>query len=239
MKTNNTYIEKTWGYNHPQVYRGRLKQIVKYLNHNITKPDFNIIDWGSDSGWTSVALAKKYTKASIQSVDDGSMYNDVSCIDEHIKYIKEYNIQNNSIYKMTFSRNTWSSDITQTTDVQLLLSIMHWLGYDIPEHQKRDTWDRLLIDIVSKSKYTFIELPNTSNPSESPHMIREWYDGRTEYDTLQQALSTAKIETELKLLGKNRHGKKGFRKIFAIDNKELTCCGNNNLSPFHERKVYE
>jgi len=231
-------INKTWGYNIPEVYYGRFSMITEFINNNIPQETFTIIDWGSDSGWTSVALSNYYSDSSnVISIDSGIMYNNTSCIDDHLRAIGEYKIKNNTVLKMTFTEQTWQDIHPCPVNIQLLLSIFHWTGTG--RNLSVSQWDTAFSTIIKAAEYTFIEIPNRENPNESPHEIRNWYNDRDEYDVLKQALDANDIKNKIYYLGSTTHGKKGPRKTFVVHNLALGNTIDNNVADIVKTKYQE
>ncbi|MGB5168011.1 MAG: hypothetical protein WBP49_06340, partial [Acidimicrobiia bacterium] len=62
-------LDGTWGYASADMYTNRWALIEP----NLGDSDFVLVDWGSDAGWFSLAVAKAFSRSSVISVEAGIM----------------------------------------------------------------------------------------------------------------------------------------------------------------------
>ena len=200
------------GYASDTMYRQRWNLIQPLISAD----RFTLIDWGSDSGWFSVAAALAFPSAHVISVDGSVMLGD-SNIQDHLDKIAEEGLENNALINCLFDADTFSALKQCPVHYQLALSVFHWMGDNIgrPLRGAKD-WEKAFLDLIQCAETTFFEVPNEDNPNETPHRIRSWYGHRSVTDTISDALEHFDGNAEFEFLGDIEHGSKGRRKLFVI-----------------------
>jgi hypothetical protein len=194
------------------MYSRRWELIQKHL----TKPGFVLVDWGSDAGWFSVKVAHDFPESTVVSVEAGIMTHGQG-LSMHEDKLKAYNINNNIIVNSLFGPDTYANLHSVRSDYQLVLSVFHHMGDGFGKRLNHVTeWDTTFCDLVRGSNVTFFEVPNESDLDETPHRIREWYNGREVETVIRSALEQGEIKATVEELGETQHGTKGTRKLFKI-----------------------
>lgn len=208
MNTNT----KTWGYRKPESYLPAWNAMQEHFDRS----KFVLVDWGSDAGWYSIKIAERFPESTVISVDAGTMLGSES-IELHHKNMNELGIQNNILVNCFFGAETFRQLRKSPPDYQLVLNVFHWIGsgYGKSLNGPRE-WDRVFCDLISAASMTFFEVPNEDHPGETPHRIREWYDGRDVATVLRDALSRNQVRATVQLLDEICHAHKGRRKLFKI-----------------------
>lgn len=205
-------IEHTWGYAPHAMYTRRWALIQRHL----TKPEFVLVDWGSDAGWFSVKVAHDFPASTVISVEAGIMSHGHG-LSMHEDKLKAYNVKNNIVVNCLFGSYTYAGLHTVPSDFQLALSVFHHLGDGYGKRLNHVAeWDTAFCDLVCGSNVTFFEVPNESHSDETPHRIREWYSSRDVETVIRAALERGEIKATVEVLGETQHGAKGTRKLFKI-----------------------
>lgn len=204
--------ERASGYASDSMYQMRWTLIKQELSTD----KFNLIDWGSDSGWFSLTTALTFPKSNVLSVD-GSIMLGENNIQNHLERIAEEKLENDTLIDCLFDAGTFATLKACPVHYQFVLSVFHWLGDGVgrPLHSA-DDWDSMFLDLIQCAEVTFFEVPNEDNPKETPHRIRSWYGHRTVSETISSALEKSDLDANFKLLGKIQHGDKGDRQLFMI-----------------------
>ena len=205
-------VESTWGYAPADMYKCRWELIQQHL----TKEDFVLVDWGSDAGWFSVKVASDFPKSIVISVEAGIMSYG-QCIRMHHDKLRTYALKNNRLVQCFFGPYTFEHLHKVPSDYQFVLSVFHHMGDGFGQYlNEREKWDQTFCNLIRGSNVTFFEVPNESNPEETPHRIREWYGDRDIETVIRSALQQGGIQAAVEVLGETEHGRKGLRKLFKI-----------------------
>jgi len=204
--------EPVSGYASDSMYQRRWTLIKQELSTD----KFNLIDWGSDSGWFSLTTALAFPQSNVLSVD-GSIMLGENNIQNHLKRIAEEKIENDTLINCLFDASTFETLKPYPVHYQFVLSVFHWMGDGVGRSLlSAEDWDVLFLDLIQCAEVTFFEVPNEDNPNETPHRIRSWYGHRTVSESISDALEKSDLNAEFKLLGGIKHGDKGHRQLFMI-----------------------
>jgi len=188
----------------------------KLIRPHLSREEFVLVDWGSDAGWFSVKVAHEYLESAVVSVEAGIMSHG-ECIRMHQDKLREYKIKNNLLVQCFFGPETFESLRSVSSDYQLVLSVFHHMGDGFGRYlDKREKWDNTFCNLILGSNVTFFEVPNEDNPHETPHRIRDWYDGRDVETVIRSALQQGDVQATVETIGETKHGEKGLRKLFKI-----------------------
>ena len=205
-------LDGTWGYASADMYTNRWALIEP----NLGESDFVLVDWGSDAGWFSLAVAKAFPLSSVISVEAGIM-SDGQGLRMHGDKMKAYGVENNVIVDCVFGPATFEALQAVPADYQLVLSVFHHMGNVFGTQLNRiEEWNDAFCDLLRGANVTFFEVPNEDNPGETPHKIREWYGDRNLETIIQSAMQHGGVSASVELLGEIEHGAKGTRKLFKI-----------------------
>ncbi len=199
-------ITATWGYAPSDLYHERWNLIVPYL----PEAPFVLIDWGSDSGWFSVKVAHDFPKATVLSVESGVMSGGAG-IALHRDKIELYDVGDRDLIIPTmFGPETFVALANQAADYQFVLSVFHHMGDGFGRYlRRRSDWDRSFCDLVQCARVTFLELPNETSQSETPHRVRRWYAHRPLKEVLEAALRNGEIEAHIEIIGQREARNQG------------------------------
>lgn len=201
-----------WGYASDSMYRDRWA----LLEGHFTGEPFVLVDWGSDAGWFSIQVAKSRPLSTVISVEAGIMTGGIN-LAEHRRRMEEFGITNNLIVDCLFGPVTFEKLWTVPSDFQLVLSVFHHMGDGYGRYLRTVAdWDKAFCDLVRGSNVTFFEVPNEDSPTETPHRVRLWYNGRSIETVIRDALETHEVGARIELLGETLHGRKGTRKMIKI-----------------------
>uniref|UniRef100_A0A7S4CZ65 Methyltransferase domain-containing protein n=1 Tax=Eutreptiella gymnastica TaxID=73025 RepID=A0A7S4CZ65_9EUGL len=126
-----------------------------------------ILDYGSNTGFFSLALSYLFPRATVVSLDihttdlkpEGFTTNISGTLGTallHDALRAAVNITNNVMCSTSFATSTFSAlrEKKLTVDVQLLLSVIHWLGI-----KDAEAFDRVFCDLLHNAHHTYIEFP--------------------------------------------------------------------------------
>lgn len=205
-------LDGTWGYASADMYTNRWALIEP----NLGDSDFVLVDWGSDAGWFSLAVAKAFSRSSVISVEAGIM-SDGQGLEMHRDKMNAYGVENNVIVDCVFGPATFEALQAVPADYQLVLSVFHHMGDGFGRYlDTADDWDEAFRALVSAANVTFFEVPSRTGSEETPHRIETWFAGRDVETTTRSALAAAGVDATVEVLGETVHGSKGPRQLLKI-----------------------
>ncbi len=154
----------------------------------------------------------------------------------HKEKLKAFNIKNNIIVNCLFGSSTFANLDTVSSDYQLVLSVFHHMGSGYGKSLDHvSEWDTVFCNLVRGSNVTFFEVPNESHPGETPHRIREWYNGRDVETVIRTALERCELKATVEMLGETEHDEKGTRKLFMISlDQPVETASSQNIAAYIE-----
>eukprot|EP01012_Entosiphon_sulcatum_P023477 TRINITY_DN28525_c0_g1_i1.p1 TRINITY_DN28525_c0_g1~~TRINITY_DN28525_c0_g1_i1.p1 ORF type:complete len:392 (+),score=74.10 TRINITY_DN28525_c0_g1_i1:25-1176(+) len=172
-----------------------------------------IADYGSNFGFFSVHIAKKFPGAAVFSVqrDDKEFYG--GALQFHQKKLKALHVRNNVLCETNMDVPKLQDYFGTETllDYQLILSIIHWFPL-----KDRSQMTEFLGKWLSKSKTTFLELPTENGHGYQSKRFKKWYEGgATQLDLLEEAAKRSNLRVEVRQLLSGS----GLlnRKLFRVD----------------------
>ena len=205
-------LDETWGYATADMYTNRWALIEP----NLEDSAFVLVDWGSDAGWFSLAVAKAFPRSTVVAVEAGIM-SDGEGLRMHRDKMASYGVTNNIIVDSIFGPATFEALQDAPADYQLVLSVFHHMGDGFGQYlDTAAQWDEAFRALISAANVTFFEVPSGTGPEETPHRIETWFAGRDVETTVRAALAEADIEVAVEMLGETVHGSKGPRQLIKI-----------------------
>ncbi len=219
-------VSDTWGYAPRELYLARWALIQP----NLPVQRFTVIDWGSDSGWFSVKIAKEFPQSTVVSVESGTM-SDGDGLKLHRRKQSEYLVsETNLIAETCFGPDTFPHLKIHASGLSTALSVFHHMGDGFGRYLRgRRDWNQVFCDLIRCARVTF-QLPNEDSPSETPHRARNWYDGRSLAEVIEDALDSEHMNAEVSLIGQTQHGSKGMRQMYMIRADEVVPSGGGSRS---------
>jgi len=182
--------------------------IYNDVERGFTVPHFTAIDYGSNEGFFSLALAKTWPSAEIISLDANSMYHGEKSMDKHRVKMREFNVSDRSNYlcERTLVPSLFDALLRRVGngapvfDYTLLLSVFHWLPL-----KDVDEFRRVLVSALLTSRVTFVELPEGGHkPSANYAYFSRWYGaGANIGEEISKAGKAHNIPLDITDLGSN------------------------------------
>ena len=226
----------SWGYT-PNRNMPRWQMLAHEIAKERLRTDnFSVVDWGSNEGFFSVAMAATFPNAWIFSLDvDKSYHGTTSPLHNHAVKLKELGLARG---RNVLCRGSLDQALIEKTAAlaqdparqrrpafhyQLSLAIFHWVKGACTS---RDQFDRLLGAHLIGAKTTFIELPD-------PNAVKmtRCMNGRSEHRLLVDALGAVCATAEIRALGQTtlnstregsiRPERQSTRTVFMVRVQEL------------------
>ncbi|EGC38521.1 hypothetical protein DICPUDRAFT_148822 [Dictyostelium purpureum] len=207
---------------HPYRNLPRWRMIERELNLDKRELESTslIADYGSNEGYFSIQMAKKFPQARVYSFEGEAINEYNAATVKHESQMKEQNIENNFLCKTKIHPTMFKMLVEkqQLYEYQLCLSIFHWFDMNT-----RDDFEETLINHLVSARTTFIELPEAMNykGNEGQHAhgrINRWYADRTEDQILRDIKEKFEIPNMTwKTLGAILHENKTVRKLIRVD----------------------
>ena len=187
---------------------------------------FSVVDYGSNEGYFSLAIATSFPMSTIISVDFNEVFFGVTPRDAHVRHRKHMSASNNLICHSQYSVSMINSLLSAGVRVRyaLVLSIFHWL----PLRGRAEFLDTLCM-AVQTAVTTFIELPEWGkNTTVNWEFWQHWYGPEDMLIVLTKALRGCACNPKVSFLGENTidygqsHPSTTTRKIFRIDLNECS-----------------
>jgi hypothetical protein len=182
---------------------------------------FTVVDYGSDEGYFSLALATSFPAATIFSVDFNELFFGVAPREAHEKHRKRLSASHNLICHSQYGVPVIDSLLHAGIRARyaLVLSIFHWLPLN-----GRAEFAQTLCKAVQTAMTTFIELPEWGkNTTVHWDLWQHWYGPEDMQDVLISALAGCTCNPSVQFLGENKidygpeHPSTTIRKIYRID----------------------
>ena len=163
---------------------------------------FTVVDYGSNEGFFSLAIAASFPGATVISVDSDSQFFGVSPLTAQVSHRARLAAANNVLCAGTYSVTMIDALLRSGARPRysLLLSIFHWL-----ELNGRSEFERTLCMAVQTATTTFIELPEWGkNITQNWDRWQHWYgEGDDMQAVLERALVNCSCSPRVKFIGAN------------------------------------
>jgi len=180
------------------------------------------VDWGSNQGYFSVALAYAFPRMHVFSVDSNDFYFGVKSQDVHRQRNAEI-LQSSQLSRTMLCQGYLSvnaiNSFSQPLDYQLALSIFHWLPL-----RTKDEFHRTLGQFLAKARTTFLELPEAGHEgSAHAKAYLHWYSpSEPMAEVIRSALETTDTLYTVRYIGNStiaatRRASATTRQLFRID----------------------
>ena len=221
-----TGLNDTESLKHEQRYFDRWCQVGASISKDVQllagrSSDFTVVDYGSNEGYFSIALALSFPTATVFSVDINEVFFGVAPRTAHEQHRKRLSAENNLICHSRYDVPLIDSllDAGVRARYALVLSIFHWLPLS-----GRAEFSQTLCKAVQTAMTTFIELPEWGQTT-TMHWDRwqHWYGPEDMHDVLTNALEGCPCKPTVQFLGDNKidygpdHPSTTVRKIYRID----------------------
>eukprot|EP01060_Flectonema_neradi_P029053 TRINITY_DN3933_c0_g1_i4.p1 TRINITY_DN3933_c0_g1~~TRINITY_DN3933_c0_g1_i4.p1 ORF type:complete len:346 (+),score=59.63 TRINITY_DN3933_c0_g1_i4:114-1151(+) len=234
------YLTPTFGYNKKRNVERWTMIYTSMAADKISDKEVSVVDYGADEGYFSISTSFAFQQATVIALDMGgfggsiwksSSTHDVLTIQSN--KIKEYGRGDRmSICQTSAKPEHFASLLEKGSghDYQFVLSVFHW--FEMPD---RESFEIVLVNLLSNAKTTFIELPIAGDFG--PRFMKQvgsknfvkWYDGRSD---IQQIISDSlkargavgtvtKVGSVKWLPGDKKKGEKDWdRELFRVDMNE-------------------
>jgi len=200
---------------------------LKLITNNIENANFSLVDIGSNYGYFSLSLAKKFANSWVYSVEGSYGTGNEGVFNTEKKHITEtkgiqthrqekevHQIYNNSIFctLLTAEKLQLLHDHKIVFDYQLSLSVFHWVVHEKFENSgDPESIYELLCQHLTLAKTTFLELPDfNQETSMSPA-----YANHKDFPAIIRYLNDQYgLYMQVELLGEHKwYGKRSLYKI--------------------------
>lgn len=186
---------------------------------------FTVVDFGSNEGYFSLAVASSFPAATVISVDSNENFFGLFPWESHKKHRGDLSAVNNLLCHSRYEVSTIDSLLSSGMRARfaLLLSIFHWLPLN-----GRLEFETVLCKAVQTALTTFIELPEWGkNTTVNWDVWKHWYGPEDMQLVLTDALRNCPCNPAVVYLGENKidfgpdNPSTTTRKLYRID--LLTC----------------
>lgn len=212
---------------------------LSYIEKEIASNEFTMLDVGSNFGFFSLNMAKKYPSSKIYSVEGslgtGNNNNPKNAekspgVTTHKSIRDKLKLNNNKIFcaLLDHKKIKQFADIQLAFDYQISLSTLHWVALLIPNRKVEDS-EELLINHLRMARTTFLEVPAVAQRGTTLSKLYERYKDNIKL-TIEGVANKYEEKVSIKHLGSCNFY--GTRDTYRID------IGNDN-APLDNSKFEE